>query len=164
MRVNSQDEYANVVAASRDVKNAALTGSRYVPVIGSLDFQTLDSAQLGDVEQFSLAMSTLDNFRLSSYGLDNGGLFQKQGTVLKDDAEAAQMNTGLILSDGLTLRQNFCTIVNSLFGLSIWCEIKQPVTLAPADDMGADSTGDGDDHISEGKSTGNDEGGGSSDV
>ena len=40
------------------------------------------------------------------------------------------------LQDGLSIRQNFCNIVNSLWGLGIWCEPAQNI-------MGADIDGDG---------------------
>ena len=41
------------------------------------------------------------------------------------------MNAGneqLIYQDGLTLRQKFCDIVNSIWGLGIWCEASELVT------------------------------------
>ena len=41
MRVNSQDEYANVEAASRSINRAALEGKKWVPVVGNVDFQDL---------------------------------------------------------------------------------------------------------------------------
>ena len=36
-------------------------------------------------------------------------------------------NSGIILQDGLYQRQEFCDIVNSWFGLSIYCEISETV-------------------------------------
>ena len=49
------------------------------------------------------------------------------------------MNAGhakLAYQDGLTLRQNFCDIVNSIWGLGIWCEPSEAV-------MAVDMSGDG---------------------
>ena len=40
------------------------------------------------------------------------------------------------MQDGTSIRQNFCNIVNSIWGLGIWCEPAQNV-------MGADIDGDG---------------------
>ena len=34
-------------------------------------------------------------------------------------------NTDLILQDGLSIRQEFCNIVNKVFNLHIWCEAKE---------------------------------------
>lgn len=122
MRVNTQDEYANVQLASAAIDNAALTGEKYVPIIGNVDFQDLTLGQVAKAEEYLLAMQSLDNFRLSFYGLDNGGLFQKKSHMLEAEQEMNQGCVGLINQDGLTLRQEFCDMVNSITGLGIWCE------------------------------------------
>lgn len=41
MRVNTEDEAASVFEASEAVNVAALTGKKYIPVVGSLDFQEM---------------------------------------------------------------------------------------------------------------------------
>jgi hypothetical protein len=127
MRVNSQDEYSNVQLASTAIDNAALNGEKYVPIIGNVDFQDLTTGQVGKAEEYLLAMQSLDNLRLSFYGLDNGGLFQKKSHVLEAEQEMNSGNVGLVYQDGLTLRENFCDMVNSLTGLGIWCEASETV-------------------------------------
>ena len=121
MRVNTQDEYANVEAASRSINRAALEGKKYVPVIGAVDFQDLTNGTVGKAEEFLLAMQSLDNYRLSLYGLENGGLFQKKAHVLESEQAVNQGNTSLILQDSLKYRQDACTIINSVWGLNMWC-------------------------------------------
>lgn len=59
-------------------------------------------------------MQALDNFRLSLYGLKNGGIFEKNDYVNTVTAGNIQNNVGLVYQDGLTIRQNFCDIVNSI--------------------------------------------------
>ena len=135
MRVNSQDEYSNVEAASRSVDRAAHEGRKYIPVVGNVDFQDLTSGQVGKAEEFLLAMQSLDNYRLSLYGLDNGGLFQKRSHVLEAEQAMNTGNVGLVMRDCLQNRQNFCNIVNSIFGLQIWCEPSEVIT-------GMDTNGD----------------------
>lgn len=135
MRVNSQDEYANVEAASRSVNRAALEGRKYIPMVGNVDFQDLAGGQLAKAEEFLLAMQSLDNYRLSLYGLDNGGLFQKKSHVLEAEQEMNTGNTGLVMRDGLQNRQDFCNIANSIFGLQIWCQPSEVV-------IGMDMNGD----------------------
>ena len=127
MRVTSEDEYANVELASTAIDNAALNGKKYIPVVGNVDFQELAGGQVAKAEEYLLSMQSLDNFRLSTYGLDNGGLFQKKSHVLEAEQEMNQGCVGLINQDGLTLRQNFSNIVNSITGLGIWCEISENV-------------------------------------
>lgn len=135
MRVNSQDEYANVEAASRSVNRAALEGKKYIPIVGNVDFQDLAGGELAKAEEFLLAMQSLDNYRLSLYGLDNGGLFQKKSHVLEAEQAMNTGTTGLVMRDSLQNRQDFCNIVNSIFGLQIWCEPSEVV-------MGMDMNGD----------------------
>lgn len=127
MRVNGEDEYSNVELASTAIDNAALNGKKYVPVVGNVDFQELAGGQIAKAEEYLLSMQSLDNFRLSTYGLDNGGLFQKKSHVLEAEQEMNQGCVGLINQDGLTLRQTFCNIVNSITGLGMWCEVSENV-------------------------------------
>lgn len=128
MKVNNQDEYANVEAASRSINHAALNGKKWIPIVGSIDFQDLSSGNIAKSEEFLLTLQALDNLRLSTLGLDNGGLFQKKSHMLAAEQEMNAGNTGLIMQDSLTLRQHFCNIVNSIWGLGMWCEASE-VTL-----------------------------------
>lgn len=125
MRVGSQDEQSNVTAASRSINNAALNGEKYIPVVGTLDFQDLTAGNVGKAEEFLLAMQSLDNFRLSLLGIDNGGLFQKKAHMLAAEQATNNSPVGLILEDGLAQRQRFCNIINSIWGIGIWCEISE---------------------------------------
>lgn len=122
MKVGNQDEYSNVDAASRAINSAALNGKKWIPIVGSIDFQEMTGTNVARAEEFLLSMQSLDNFRLSTLGLDNGGLFQKKSHKLEAEQEMNAGNVGLIMQDSLTLRQNFCNIVNSIWGLGIWCE------------------------------------------
>lgn len=136
VRVQDADQGDSVEAGARSLEHAALTGKPWVPIIGSVDFQELTDSQLGKVQDYMLAMQSLDNLRLSGYGIDNGGLFEKKAHELQSEADINGGPVGLILQDGLSIRQNFCNIVNSIWGLGIWCEPAQNI-------MGADIDGDG---------------------
>ena len=127
MRVNSQDEYSNVAAANDTVKRAALVGDKYVAIEGQIDFQDLTFGVSGKSVDFMQALESLDNFRLGLYGIDNGGLFQKKAHLLQDEQALAGGSTGLVYQDGLTNRQKFCDIVNSIFGLGISVEASENV-------------------------------------
>ena len=90
----------------------------------------------GKVQDYFLALQSLENFRLSTYGIDNGGLFEKKAHELQSEADINGGPVGLVMQDGTSIRQNFCNIVNSIWGLGIWCE--------PAENIiGADTNGDG---------------------
>lgn len=135
MRVNSQDEYDNVEAASRSVNKAALESRKWIPVVGNVDFQDMTKGSVAKAEEYLLAMQSLDNYRLSLYGLNNGGLFQKKSHILEAEQQMNTGSTGLILRDSLQCRQDACNIINSVFGLQIWCEPSEVV-------VGMDTNGD----------------------
>ena len=137
MRVQDDDQaYAAVKEGSRAVEEAAMQGEAFVPVVSNIEFQELTNGPVNKSEEYMLALQSLDNLRLSSYGIDNGGLFEKKAHILQDEADVNGGPVGLILQDGLTIRQNFCNIVNSIWDLGIWCE--------PAENIvGADLNGDG---------------------
>lgn len=131
MRVGDQSEQANVQAANDSMLDAALTGKVNIPIIGQVDFQELNDGVVGKSEEFMMALQSLDNFRLSTYGLDNGGLFQKRERKLVSEQEmnaAGGGSVGLIMQDGLSIRQRFCDIVNSIWGIGIWCDVSETVS------------------------------------
>lgn len=136
MRVQTEDEQSNVKAASALINRAALNSEKYIAIVGQLDFQDLTGGEVAKAEEFLLAMQALDNFRLSFYGIDNGGLFEKKAHTLQSEQDMNSGNTGLIYDNGLSRRQRFCDIVNSIWDLGMWCEA--PETL-----MGMDMNGDG---------------------
>ena len=126
MRVNTADEQSNVHAASRSINRAALEGEKYIAVVGNLDFQDLTAGATSKGEEFLMAMQSLDNFRLSTYGLENGGLFEKK--QYQNTAQTALNGGGQIgnpLMDGLAIRQNFCDIVNAITMAGICCDISE---------------------------------------
>lgn len=125
MRVQSEDEYSSVEDASNAVNAAALSGKKWVPIIGFAEFQDLTNGQVAKSEEFLLTMQSLDNFRLSTYGLDNGGLFEKKAQELQAEASINGTKAQRAYNDGLTLRQEFCDIVNSWMPLGISCEASE---------------------------------------
>ena len=114
VRVADADQADSVHDANRSMEHAALTGEPNVPIIGGVEFQELNGGQVGKSEEFMLAMQSLDNLRLSGYGIDNGGLFEKKAHELQSEADINGGPVGLVLQDGLSIRQAFCTICNSI--------------------------------------------------
>lgn len=136
MRVNSEDEQSNVKLAAQNVRKAALSGQPWVPVVGNVDFQDLTKKSAMASEDFLIAMQAMDNFRLSLYGLKTGGLFQKKSHMLEAEQDMNSGNVGLIYQDGLTIRQRFCDIVNSIWGLGIYVEPSETVVNLDVDANG----------------------------
>ena len=136
LRVGNENENAEVDAASNAINKAALEGRKYVGITGTLDFQELTGGQVAKAEEFMLALQSLDNYRLSLYGLGEGGVFQKKSHMLEAEQEMNAGNVGLIADDGLENRQWFAAIVNTWFGLEMDCHISETV-------IGVDMNGDG---------------------
>lgn len=114
MRVADEDQQAQVALASKSLTNAALTGKPWVPIVGNTEFQDLTANGINKSEEYLLYMQSLDNLRLSMYGIGEGGLFEKKAHVLQSEQAMNAGNEQLIYQDGLTLRQKFCDIVNSI--------------------------------------------------
>ena len=127
MRVSDADSEANVQAAAIQVQDAALTGKPWIPVIGGIEFQELTDGTTVKAEDYMIALQGLDNLRLSMLGLDNGGIYEKKTVVTDSQMMMNYSPTSLVYQDGLTLRQNFCDTVNSLWGLNIWCDASESV-------------------------------------
>lgn len=126
LRVSNEDDLSNVKAANKSIDRAATRGEKWIPIVGSLEFQDLTSDSVGKGEEFLMAMQSLDNFRLSTYGLENGGLFEKkqyQNTMQTRLNGSGQI--GNPLQDGLSYRQKACDIANILWGVGMSCEISE---------------------------------------
>ena len=128
VRVNDADQEDSVQAGARGMINAALKGEPWVALLGNVEFQELADGTPLKAEEYMLAMQSLDNLRLSGYGLDNGGLFEKKAHELQSEADINGGPVGLVMQDGTSIRQNFCNIVNSIWDLGIWCEPAENVS------------------------------------
>lgn len=141
MRIGNENEASDVYAASEGLTKAALTGRKYVPIVGSIEFQELADGNVGKAEEFLLELESLDNIRMSFHGLPNGGIFQKKAHMLETEA---QMNAGAAdssLRDRLQYRQDACDLVNMIWGLGIDVDIN-PALLGTSMLVG-DFDGDG---------------------
>ena len=102
-----------------------------MPVVGAVDFQEFGN-QTGSntTQEYMLAMQSLDNFRLSAYGIENGGLFEKKAHELEEEQAINNTPVGLVMQDATSQRQRFCNIVNSIWGLNIWYEPSENISSA----------------------------------
>lgn len=138
VRVGDSDQAQSVYEASDSIYRSALTGKPWVPITSALEFQELgNNGGQSKSEEFMMALQSLDNFRLSTYGIDNGGLFDKKAYVNNAQTQVGAGGAiGLTLQDGAKWRQDFCNIVNSIWGVGLWCEPSENITLM-------DTNGDG---------------------
>lgn len=128
MRVNSQDEQSNVIAASESINRAAIIGQKYIPVVGQLDFQELTAGNVAKGEEFLMTMQSLDNFRMGTHGISNGGIFQKKAHELQTESDMIAGAASSTLQDRLTERQHKIDIINAIWGLGLYCEPSEIAT------------------------------------
>lgn len=154
MRVNDADQKDEVLMANEQMLRASLTGERFTPIVGNTEFQDLETGSgVGKVDEYLIALRALDNLRLSGYGIDNGGLFEKKAHALEGEIETQNNAVGIVYQDGLNIRQNFCNIVNSIWDLGIWCEASE--NIVQADLNGDGLTYDNDNEASSSGAQGN---------
>ena len=119
MRVGTDDCASNVRAISDSINRASLNGYKFVPLVDTVEFQELTGGEVAKAEEFMQAMQSLDNFRKSLYGLENGGLFEKKAHMLEDEQQMNGGSTSLVIQDGLEIRQRFCELANKIWGLNM---------------------------------------------
>lgn len=122
MRVNNEDDAANVKAASSAVYQAAMKGSPWIPIVGNIDFQDLTGGQGMNTQEYLEYFQALDNFRMKTHGFETGGVFEKKSQMLQDEANLNASKGSRVLDDTIKQRQDFCFNVNAIFGLNIWYE------------------------------------------
>lgn len=143
LRVGNENEQAEVDRLSEAINQCALHGRKYTGIVGTADFQEMTGGNVAKAEEFMIALQSLDNFRLGTYGLNNSGLYTKKAHMLESEQNANAGSTGLIMEDGLRNRQYSSTIATSIFGIPMWCEPSETVLGVDRDgDMIAGSDGE----------------------
>lgn len=125
MRVDDADQQREVSNAAHAITDAALTGQMYVPVVVPVELQELTDGPLARSEEYMSAFQSLDNFRLSTYGLENGGAFQKKAHMLQSEQTMNASNTNLIMEDSLRKRKLACDLINKIAGTKATVEVNE---------------------------------------
>lgn len=123
VRVQDADSAGELREASNAVANAAIKGELYVPLIAKIQAQELAGGNSGKVQDYFLALQSVDNLRLSTYGIENGGLFEKKAHVLESEQAMNEKSGASPLEDGLAIRRHFCNVINSIFNIGAWVEV-----------------------------------------
>jgi len=135
MRVEDADAASEVDAVAQCMYTSALVGNPYIAITSKAEFQELQPNSTMKASEFFLSLQSIDNLLLSSYGIENTGVYEKKAHILESENAVNANNISLILQDGLSQRQNFCNIVNSIWGTNMWCEISEDL-------LGYDANGD----------------------
>ena len=127
LRVPDADSNSEVVNFTDQLYNSALNGIPYVAITAKVELQEIQPTTTAKASEYFLALQSIDNLILSTYGIENTGIYEKSAHILESENAVNMSNVSLVNQDGITQRQNFCNIVNSIWDLGIWCEIAEPV-------------------------------------
>lgn len=127
MRVASSDATHETGQLSQSIQEGALRGDKFIPIRGNLEFQELVGGNSGNIQDFLLTMQSMDNYRLSLYGMDAGGIFEKKAHMLEAEEQGNASRGHTVIQDGLARRQHFCDVINWLWDLGTSCEVSQAV-------------------------------------
>lgn len=115
VRVNDADQQQQVNIASRIMEKNAVAGNPWLAIVGSIEFQELTGSKLTPASEFFMAFQSIDNLRLSTYGIENGGVYEKQAHILESENEVNANNKTMPQNDSYMNRQQFSEIANILF-------------------------------------------------
>lgn len=138
MRVNDADAAEETERASKQVRYSALQKKLYVAMTSNVAFQELADGSPLKSEEFLLALQGIENVRKGTLGIENGGIFQKKAHKLKSEQNGNESSVATVFQDGLSIRQRFCNIVNSIWGLEMWCEPPEAVISVDLNGDGVD--------------------------
>lgn len=122
MRVQSEADAVQVNLASKSITDAALNGKPWVPIVGTVEFQEMTNTGVMRTEEYLSYFQALDNLRMKTHGFESGGVFEKKSQMLQDEASLNASQSSRVMDDTVRVRQEFCTLVNIIWGLSIWYE------------------------------------------
>lgn len=136
LRVSDADAASEVDEFASQLYNNALNGNPYSAITAKVELQEIQPNSTMKASEFSLAIQTIDNMLLSTYGLENSGVYEKKAHILESENAVNYSNNALVNQDGLSWRQHFAMVANSIWGLRIWVEESEIVS-------GIDINGDG---------------------
>lgn len=123
VRVTTQDEQSNVKAANASKIAAAKSGEGWIPVIGQIDFQDLNTSSSNSPTDLLQAYQAVDNCRAGFMGAGSGEVFQKNAHELQAEHDGNNKSVEPILEDSLDNRKTFCELANAYFGLNLTVDV-----------------------------------------
>ena len=133
MRVNNEGESSNVISANISTNRAAIVGDRFVPIIGSMEFQELAAGNAATLTDFMQVYTCIDNYRLSLHGIQNEGSFVKKAHMLEGEQALAGGATAAVLQDGLIQRETAWELANRVFGWGVTVGIDKDAVPDPSE-------------------------------
>lgn len=141
IRVGSPDEGSKIIQASLSKSLYGIIGVTYLPIESNFEKLDLDDTTSVNLQELCMLLQSTDNKRLNNLGILNGGVFEKQGTILETEAKYGTTGTQLIERGYVSQRQDAWNILNSIYGTNAWYEPVTALNLyTPNQDEQNDST------------------------
>lgn len=149
IKVSTQDDLNSLKGQIATINREILNGNRFGAIMGDINLDSLRTTNASSIQDLFETFNSLDNYRKSTMGVDNAGVFNKKERMLQQEQALNGSNADSIYSDGLYQRQRFCDLVNQYYGTNIWCLSKNMPT--PGEMMnGSGESYSGDEQVEEG--------------
>lgn len=139
----NESEYYSLQAQLGSVNENILRGNRFGAVLGQLKLDSLRTTNASQLQELWETFNSLDNFRKSTLGVANSGVFNKKERMLQLEQQLNGSNADDIYMNGLAQRQRACELFNQYYGANMWCMSKRAPTMT---EQGKNMVGDTDDY------------------
>ena|GEM_PF-4548097 len=117
-----EDQKEAIEKEFNDLDRRILNGKRVVVMTSATQLQELTGSNIKDTARYFQSYQSIDNLRKDMIGADNGGTFMKQEHTTEMETKANTSSSSLVLTNALRMREDFCAIVNKVWGLNISVE------------------------------------------
>ena len=154
VRVQNQDEASNVIAANASLKEAALNGKMFIPIVGQVEMQEMTGNGSLRAQEFLLSLQGIENYQKEIYGIGSNGVMQKASHMLASEQEMNQISGNSAFIDGLNIRNQMAMIANIIFGTEMYCTPGETSVMAdsfmtPTEEGSENDTAEGGSEVNE---------------
>ncbi len=143
INTQNESEYQSLQAQLGSINENILRGERFGAVLGTIKLESLRTTNASQLQDLWETFNSLDNFRKSTLGVANSGVFNKKERMLQQEQQLNGSNADDIYMNGLMERQTACLLFNQYYGANMWCMSKREPTNT---EMGKNMQGDTDDY------------------
>lgn len=143
INTQNESEYYSLKAQLGSINENILKGERFGAVLGTIKLDSLRTTNASQLQDLWETFNSLDNFRKSTLGIANSGVFNKKERMLQQEQQLNGSNADDIYMNGLAQRQRACILFNQYYGGNMWCMSRREPTNT---EMGKNIQGDTDDY------------------
>lgn len=145
IQVQDEGQLDTINVGIQKINQDILHGKRFTVVSGALPITPIKTANSGDLEGLFGTFNSLTNFLKSITGIANAGVFDKKAHLLQEEQKLNGSNSDDIYYNGLRLRQEFCMLIQTYYGVKTWCSSKRGMSGAESENYSMGEIDDVDD-------------------